>query len=141
MPQADPLGQIVASYLAAAGINVKLVPLDYATFIQKWAAKQIDGMYLFQYRNGGDAEFLVTSLFADNSRAYFNDPAVSDLVAKERGAVGRDNRLNALAALWNDAVVTKAYYTILLAPDVIYGVSNKVPFIANPNGLITFDAP
>jgi peptide/nickel transport system substrate-binding protein len=138
MPQADELGRAVGSYLSDIGLNVKLQPLDYTTFVQQWVGKTLPGLYLFQYRNGVDAEFVITSLFAANSRALFTDPDLAALVTKERSAVTEKDRLATLHELWDLGLTKDRYYSPILSPNIIYGQTEGLPFPANPSGLVSF---
>jgi peptide/nickel transport system substrate-binding protein len=138
MPQADELGRAVGAYLSDIGLNVKLQPMDYTTFVQQWVGKTLPGLYLFQYRNGVDAEFVITSLFAANSRALFTDPDLAALVTQERAAVDSTERLATLRKLWDLGLTQDRCYSPILSPNIIYGQTKGLPFPANPSGLISF---
>jgi peptide/nickel transport system substrate-binding protein len=139
MPMADEMGRAIGAYLGEIGLEVELQPLDYATFISQWVAKEIPGMYLFQYRDGVDSEFAITSLFAQGSRAYFDDDEIQALVAAERSEVDPDARAELIHELWAAAITEKRYYSPLIAPDAVYGAAEGLDFPFNPSGLLSFN--
>jgi peptide/nickel transport system substrate-binding protein len=132
---ADLVAQAVASFLSDLGVKVNLIPLDYTTFLQKWAAHAIDGMYIMQYQNGADPDTIISSLYAGGSRVMFTDQAVTDAVALTRTTTG-DARAKALASLENLVINTDVYYAPLMVPNAIFGVKKGIPFTPNPFGAI-----
>ncbi|MCW2602459.1 MAG: oligopeptide transporter substrate-binding protein [Pseudonocardiales bacterium] len=127
---ADLTAQAVASYLNDVGVKVTLIPLDYTTFLQQWAAKTIQGMYIMGYNNGIDADTIISSLYAGGSRVLFTDDAVTTAVALTRTTSG-DVRVKALKALEELVMETKHYYAPLMMPNVIYASTAGLPFTPN----------
>jgi peptide/nickel transport system substrate-binding protein len=128
---ADLVAQSVQSFLGDLGVKVNLIPLDYTTFLQKWAAHQITGMYIMQYQNGIDPDTIISSLYAGGSRVMFTDQQVTDEVNQTRTTTG-DARFKALQTLENTVINTDYYYAPLMVPHAIYGVKKGIPFTANP---------
>jgi len=128
---ADEMAKAVANYLSAVGIAVQPIPIDYSTFLQQWAAKQITGMYMMQYKNGTDADTIITSLYARGTRVLFDDPEVFATVDRTREATGEE-RLAALAELEQLVLDKNRYYAPLLVPNAVYGVTDGIPLNANP---------
>ena len=111
---------------------MNLIPLDYTTFLQKWAAHKIDGMYIMQYQNGRDPDTIISSLYAGGSRAMFTDATVTAEVAATRTATEGSARQAALKTLENNVINTQYYYAPIMVPNAIYGVRKGIPFTPNP---------
>lgn len=121
----DDLARAVVGYLSAIGLNVKPVPLEWNTFLGDWAAKKMTGIYLMEYRNGGDAQVIITSLYSRGSRALFNDPKTFSLAQQEQAQTDAAKRQALLNQLWEYTLGQQHYYSALVVPDVTYGVSAK----------------
>jgi peptide/nickel transport system substrate-binding protein len=128
---ADEMAKAVANYLSAVGITVQPIPIDYSTFLQQWAGKQITGMYMMQYKNGTDADTIVSSLYARGTRVLFDDPEVFATVDKSRETTG-DERLAVLADLEKQVLDQHRYYAPLVVPNAVYGMTEGVPMTPNP---------
>lgn len=128
---ADEMANAVASYLSEIGITVQPTPIDYSTFLQQWAGQQLTGMYMMQYKNGTDADTIVSSLYARGTRALFDDPQVFDTVDRSRETTG-DERLAVLAELERQVIDENRYYAPLLVPNAMYGVAEGIPLVPNP---------
>lgn len=128
----EETAQAVAAYIEDIGVKVNLVPLDYTTFLQKWIAHDLEGMYLFQYTVGSsDPDAIFRSLAAEGSRAMFTDDEVFDQFTRTETETG-DERTAAVAELQAMLFDEKVYYTPLLNPNALFGVRTSVSFTPNP---------
>jgi len=128
---ADQVAQSVASYLDKIGIATELVAIDYTTFLQQWAAKSFQGLYIMQYKNGTDADTIISSLYARGTRVLFDDAELFDLVDASRRATGED-RLGVLADLEERTIGEQQWYAPLMFPNAVAGVRTGVPYEPNP---------
>lgn len=127
---ADQVAQAVSSYLETIGIATSLVAIDYTTFLQQWAAKALQGMYIMQYKNGTDADTVITSLYARGTRVLFDDPELFALVDTSRQTTG-DERLAALADLEARLIDDQVWYAPLMWPNAVLAEREGVNIEAN----------
>lgn len=131
----DQIAQAIVSYLQDVGLNVRAEGLEWATFLEGWVDRAIDGMFLFPYTNGGDPEVIIDSIYEEGSRNHFEDQEIFNLVKEQRAEPDPEGRAELLSELFRTST-EKAYYSWLYSPLALFGIRDGVPIEPSSTGRI-----
>jgi peptide/nickel transport system substrate-binding protein len=97
------------NYLNAAGVRVKIRPMERAAFISAWREKKLRGLFMVAAGNSGNAATRVAEfIHSRGSYAYGGYPDIDDLFqqqARERDTARREALLHRIQQLTIDRVM------------------------------------
>jgi len=109
IPGFPTVAEATLNYLNAAGIRMKMHPMERATFYGAWREKKIRGLFLTGAGNSGNAASRVeTFIQSKGAYAYGGYPDIDDLFvqqARERDAKKREALLHKIQQLTVDRVM------------------------------------
>jgi peptide/nickel transport system substrate-binding protein len=109
IPPFTTVAEAVVNYLNAAGIRVKMRPIERATFYSAWREKKLRGLFLTAAGNSGNAASRVeTFIYSKGPYAYGGYPDIDDLYqqqAKERDRTKREALLHRIQQLTMERVM------------------------------------
>ena len=109
IPGFPTVAESVLNYLNAAGIRVKMRPIERATFYADWRDKKLRGLFLTAVGNSGNAASRVESFIqSKGAYAYGGYPDIDDLFlqqARERDVKKREALLFKIQQLTIDRVM------------------------------------
>jgi len=95
-PKDDQLVQVIAAYLAEAGVQVRLQVTDWAAYLEKVQAGQGEHLFLLAGTNRTfDPHFTITRLYASASAfggAYYGNPEIDGLAAQAAATLDPEGR-------------------------------------------------
>ncbi len=102
-------GEAMANYLNAAGIRVKIRPLERAAFYSAWREKKMKGLFFTAAGNSGNAATRVEAfMYSKGTYAYGGYPDLDDMFlqqANERDTAKREAILHRIQQLSIDRVM------------------------------------
>jgi peptide/nickel transport system substrate-binding protein len=126
IPGFATVAESTLNYLNAAGIRMKMHPMERATFYGAWQEKKIRGVFMTAAGNSGNAASRVeTFIQSKGAYAYGGYPDIDDLFqqqARERDAKKREALLFKIQQLTIDRVM----YAPLMDLRALMGVGPKV---------------
>ena len=109
IPGFPTVAESVLNYLNAAGIRMKMLPMERATFYANWREKKLRGLFLTGVGNSGNAATRVQEfIYSKGSYAYGGYPDIDDLFqqqALERDPKKREVVLHKIQQLTIDRVM------------------------------------
>jgi peptide/nickel transport system substrate-binding protein len=126
IPGFPTVAESVVNYLTAAGIRVRLRPIERATFYADWKDKKLRGIFMTAVGNSGNAASRVES-FIQSKGAYASGgyPDIDDLFlqqARERDVKKREALLFKIQQLTIDRVM----YAPVMDLRVLMGIGPRV---------------
>jgi peptide/nickel transport system substrate-binding protein len=101
--------EAAVNFLNAAGIRVKMRPVERATFYGQWQQKKLKGLFMTAVGNAGNAASRVEAfIYSKGSHAYGGYPDIDDLFlqqARERDIRKRSELLHKIQQLTVDRVM------------------------------------
>jgi peptide/nickel transport system substrate-binding protein len=126
IPGFPTVAESVLTYLNAAGIRVKMRPMERATFYANWREKKIRGIFMTAVGNSGNAASRVQEFMqSKGTYAYGGYPDIDDLFlqqARERDPKKREALLFKIQQLTIDRVM----YAPVMDLRVLMGVGPRV---------------
>jgi peptide/nickel transport system substrate-binding protein len=102
-------GEAMANYLNAAGIRVRIRPLERAAFYAAWRERKMKGLFFTAAGNSGNAATRVEAfMYSKGTYAYGGYPDIDDMFlqqANERDTVKREAILHRIQQLTIDRVM------------------------------------
>ena len=126
IPGFPTVAESVLTYLNAAGIRVKMRPMERATFYANWREKKLRGIFMTAVGNSGNAASRVQEFMqSKGTYAYGGYPDIDDLFlqqARERDPKKREALLFKIQQLTIDRVM----YAPVMDLRVLMGVGPRV---------------
>ena len=126
IPGFPTVAESVVNYLTAAGIRVKLRPVERAAFYADWQDKKLRGLFMTAVGNSGNAASRVESFMQSRGAyAYGGYPDIDDLFlqqARERDVKKREALLHKIQQLTIDRVM----YAPVMDLRVLIGIGPRV---------------
>jgi peptide/nickel transport system substrate-binding protein len=126
IPGFPTVAESVVNYLNAAGIRVKMRPVERAAFYAEWQAKKLRGLFMTAVGNSGNAASRVESFMQSRGAyAYGGYPDIDDLFlqqARERDVKKREAVLYKIQQLTIDRVM----YAPVMDLRVLIGIGPRV---------------
>ncbi|MCL1949456.1 MAG: ABC transporter substrate-binding protein [Turicibacter sp.] len=135
------LATAIANQLGQVGINVELVTLEWATFLEQ-TSQGNHGLFILGWTNStGDADATAFALFHSSShgalgnRTFFNNPRADELIILGRETADEGGRLEIYREL-QQIVIDEAIWVPLFTGENLVGIQNNFQgFRANPTNL------
>jgi peptide/nickel transport system substrate-binding protein len=126
IPGFPTVAESVLNYLNAAGIRMKMRPMERAVFYSSWREKKVRGVFLTAVGNSGNAATRVQEFInSKGSYAYGGYPDIDDLFqqqALERDAKKREALLHKIQQL----TIDRAMFAPVMDLRALMGVGPKV---------------
>ena len=101
LPFAATTAEVVASYLTAVGIPVRLEPVEWGTLVQRWVATDLPSIHLFGYGPSIlDSNLIINSLYQTGSRGYFFTDELDELAIAQAAEADEARRLGLIEQIW-----------------------------------------
>jgi len=126
IPGFPTLAESILNYLNAAGIRMRMRPIERATFYADWKDKKLRGLFLTAVGNSGNAASRVEAYIqSKGSHAYGGYPDIDDMFlqqARERDPKKREALLFKIQQLTIDRVMFAPVYDLR----VLQGVGPRI---------------
>src|SRR5215813_706250 len=126
IPGFPTVGESVLNYLNAAGIRVRMRPMERATFYATWREKKLRGLFLTAAGNAGNAATRVQEFIqSKGSYAYGGYPDIDDLFLQQ--SAERDpKKREAILFKIQQLTIDRAMFAPVMDLRALMGVGPKV---------------
>jgi peptide/nickel transport system substrate-binding protein len=126
IPPFNTVAEAVVNYLNAAGIRVKMRPIERATFYSAWREKKLRGVFLTAAGNAGNAASRVREfIYSKGAYAYGGYPDIDTLF--EQQAVERDpTKREALLHRIQQLTIERVMFAPIMDLRALMGVGPRV---------------
>lgn len=132
------VAQAIAQQLGEVGITVELQGTDWASFLLDWNAKQMQGLYLFQFSpNAMDASSSLNLNYKSTGYVYWNDPELDALIAQAAATSDPDARLEVFADIW-EYNLEQEYVMNLYGSENVVAMPSWMDFTVRGDGQVYF---
>jgi peptide/nickel transport system substrate-binding protein len=134
----EEVAQAIGGMLQEAGINVKLEGMEYSAYFPRWLGKELNTIHMFGFGPSiMDAQLPLGSLLASDSRGYWSDPAVDELIAAQLAESDPVKRQAIISEIW--AIVKEQVpYSMLYNEIQAYGVADDLNWSPRPDERLLF---
>ena len=126
IPPFNTVAEAVVNYLNAAGIRVKMRPIERATFYSAWREKKLRGLFLTAAGNSGNAATRVeTFIYSKGPYAYGGYPDIDGLYQQQAGERDRAKR-EALLHRIQQLTIERVMFAPIMDLRALMGVGPRV---------------
>lgn len=133
------VAQAIGGFLDDIGVKVKLEGMEYSAYFPLWLKKELNSIHMFGFGPSiMDAQLPLGSLLASNSRGYWEDPKVDELIAAQLAEADPEARQAIISEIWG-MVTDNVPYSMLYNEIQAYGVSSDLNWEPRPDERLLFD--
>ena len=132
------VAQAMAGMMEDIGLNVRLEGMEYSAYFPLWLRNQLNSIHMFAFGPSiMDAALPLGSLFASNSRGYWSDPRVDELIDAQLAEADPAARQALISQIWQ---LNSEYlpYVPIYTEVQAYGVRDRVNWSPRPDERLLF---
>ena len=132
------VAQAIGGFLDDIGVNVRLEGMEYSAYFPLWLGKELNSIHMFGFGPSiMDAQLPLGSLLASDSRGYWSDPRVDDLIAAQLAEADPEARQALISEIWG-MVKDNVPYSMLYNEVQAYGVASNLNWEPRPDERLLF---
>ncbi|RDC71218.1 hypothetical protein DLJ49_15390 [Rhodovulum sp. 12E13] len=132
------VAQALGGFLDDIGVNVRLEGMEYSAYFPLWLGKELNSIHMFGFGPSiMDAQLPLGSLLASDSRGYWSDPKVDELIAAQLAEADPEARQALISEIWG-MVKDNVPYSMLYNEVQAYGVSSELNWEPRPDERLLF---
>ena len=134
----EEVAQAIGGMLQDVGINLRLEGMEYSAYFPRWLKKELNTIHMFGFGPSiMDAQLPLGSLLASDSRGYWSDPKVDDLIAAQLAEADPARRQAIISQIWQ-IVREEVPYSMLYNEVQAYGVADDLDWTPRPDERLLF---